>query len=67
MFAFKFKYPQSFLDELAKAHGITWTPVDVKTIKREDIPVKPLSAPRSAICYFDMKYGNDKKNKPEEY
>jgi len=56
IFGFTHKYPQSFLDKLAKDLGIKWTKVESKTMKKEDIDVCPLSPPSLNIDYFESKY-----------
>ena len=56
IFGFTHKYPQSFLDKLAKDLGIKWTKVESKTVKKEDVDIRPLSPPSSNIEYFECKY-----------
>jgi len=55
MFRFKYKYPQKFLDELAEAMGIEWTPVKAHLVPKENISVKPLPPPSAELYYIEMK------------
>lgn len=56
IFGFTHKYPQSFLDKLAKDLGFKWTKVKFKTVKKEDINIMPLSSPSLPILYIKYKY-----------
>lgn len=58
IFGFKNKYPQSFLDSLAKVCGFKWTKVKAKTYSK-DIEVKPLPPPSNSLFYFETKYGKE--------
>ena len=61
IFGFKNRYPQSFLDQLAKDLGIEWTKVEFKTLDKEDVPICPLPPPTGNLYYFDydLKDNND--------
>jgi len=56
LFGFSHRYPQSFLDELAKAWGFKWTKCPPKSILTEDISVCPLEPPTGKLQYIDIKY-----------
>ena len=56
IFGFKYRYPQSFLDDLAKKLGFEWTKVKFKTIPKEEIEIKPLDLPSGELYYLDIKY-----------
>lgn len=63
---FKGRYPQKFLDELAKTLGIKWTKVEFKAVPKEKVEVKPLGPPSGVLYYVDMKYGDTKIEKKED-
>ena len=56
IFGFHHRYPQAFLDELAKAMGITWTKVTPTTVPNELVTVHPMGPPSDQIQYIDFKY-----------
>lgn len=58
---FKHKYPQEFLDQLAKDLGFEWIPVKFETIPYDKVEVKPLPPPNGKIYYMEVKYN---KNEP---
>lgn len=63
MFKFKYKYPQSFLDSLAKVFGIKWTKVTANSIPKEDIVEKPLNPPSNTLYYIEIiSYKNSTDN-----
>lgn len=55
IFGFKHKYPQSFLDALAKRWGFEWTHVPCTTVPKEDISVNPLPLPSGIIYHMELK------------
>ena len=54
--SFKYKYPQSFLDELAKAMGVELTKVQSKLYSKDDIEVKPMNPPTAELFYMEYNY-----------
>lgn len=70
IFGFRHSYPQSFLDELAKAYGFKWTKVEWKLYDGE-IEVRPLPPPTGELYYCEFKYATNiepdqtKENKNE--
>jgi hypothetical protein len=60
IFGFKNKYPQSFLDSLAKAWGFEWTKVRHVPIDRDKVEVKPMGPPSAILYYCEIKYNEDK-------
>ena len=52
----KGRYPQSFLDELAKAMGIKWAKVKSECIPTEKIDIRPLALPIGKLYYVETKY-----------
>lgn len=62
IFGFKNRYPQSFLDNLAKALGIKWTKAKPTLIDPKDVEVRPLPPPSGTLYYMEVKYGDDKAN-----
>ena len=59
IFGFKHRYPQSFLDELAKAWGFKWTKVKCTPVKTEDVSVHPLPPPTGTLFYTVIKYKDE--------
>ncbi len=58
---FQYRYPQSFLDDLAKALGIKWVKCDPTTIDKNKIEVKPLPPPSGKLYYCEAKYNDEEK------
>ena len=58
----KNRYPQEFLDRLAKELGITWTPLKPTTIDSSLIEVRPLPPPSNTLYYCDFKYNENENN-----
>jgi len=55
LFGFKYRFPQAFLDELAKAMGIKWVRIAPRLINKEDIEVHPLPPPMNKLFYCELK------------
>jgi hypothetical protein len=51
---FRHRYPQKFLDELAKSLGIEWTKVEFKCVPAENVPVCPSPPPAGILFYMDV-------------
>ena len=60
MRGFQNRYPQEFLDELAKACGFEWYPVKFTPVPKDKVEVKPLGPPTNMIFYMDIKIKDDK-------
>jgi hypothetical protein len=56
LFGFQHRYPQAFLDELAKMMGIEWIPVNPTLVPKENISVQPLPPPCGKLYYIETKY-----------
>jgi hypothetical protein len=52
---FQYKYPQEFLDNLAKSMGFEWTPVIAKLNNKDEIEVKPMGKPSGKLFYIETK------------
>jgi hypothetical protein len=61
---FKHRYPQSFLDKLAKAWGFKWTKVEFKQVDAKDVEVSPMPPPSGQLYYIEMKYDNKDNEQP---
>lgn len=59
IFGFTHRYPQSFLDKLAKDLGIKWTKCIPQTLAQEEVEIKPLNPPTSKLYYFKINYKNN--------
>ena len=59
---FQHRYPQSFLDELARSTGTKWVKPSLKTIPKELVQVSPLGPPSGIVYYIDFKYKSKDNN-----
>ena len=55
----KHRYPQEFLDQLAKDLGFEWTRVNFGTIGKDDCPIHPIPPPSGLLFYVDYKLNKD--------
>ena len=56
IFGFKNRYPQKFLDKLAKDLGIKWTKVKPTLISKDEITSCPLPPPSGKLYYSEHKF-----------
>jgi hypothetical protein len=56
---FRYRYPQEFLDSLAKEFGFTWTKVEWRSVPRDTVCVCPPPPPTGILYYLEPVY--DKK------
>lgn len=66
MFIFKYKYPQKFLDDLAKTFGFKWTPVKATTISKEKVKIQPLPPPSGTLYFMEVNYKTERTKKNNE-
>jgi hypothetical protein len=62
MFVFKNKYPQEFLDRLAKELSIEWTEVTARTVDRDSFSASPLPPPSGILFYTDHVFSDKRPN-----
>jgi len=62
IFGFKNRYPQSFLDKLAKDLGFKWTKVKMETTPFKDVKVHPLPPPSGELYYMEMNHRKSEDN-----
>lgn len=60
---FQNRYPQEFLDELAKILGVEWVPIEMKTVPKESVTVlsEEERKPLGLIFYMDTVYNKTGK------
>jgi len=56
LFGFQYRYPQKFLDNLAKWYGFEWTPVNPTLVPWYIVSVHPMPPPSGKLYYIEIKY-----------